>query len=127
MRASILFHIRVDLNVSQYSTFITFQVKILPRVCSCAVHTNLIFQTKFCFTTQDGKFDGIRKLEMYVKIAEFVKGKHIYVNKIVIIKIIYVTFEIFTAVTIKNAVLWVVAPCRFWGTRLFGVPSLPTK
>jgi hypothetical protein len=31
-----------------------------------------------------------------------------------------VRFEVFTAVAIKNAVFWDVAPCRSWVNRLFG-------
>jgi hypothetical protein len=64
--------------------------------------------------------------KMYVKIAEFVKGKHIYVNKIVVLSKIYVRFEIFTAVTIKNAVLWVVAACRSYVNRRSPETSVQT-
>jgi hypothetical protein len=32
----------------------------------------------------------------------------------------YVRFEVFTAVTIKNAIIWDVAPCRFCVNRRFG-------
>jgi hypothetical protein len=38
-----------------------------------------------------------------------------------------VRFEVFTAVTMKNAVFWEVAPCRSSGNRRFGGTSVPTR
>jgi hypothetical protein len=34
--------------------------------------------------------------------------------------VIYVRFEVFTAITMKNAVFWNVAPCRYCVNRRFG-------
>jgi hypothetical protein len=50
---------------------------------------------------------------------------HMYVCKQ--IYICYVRFEIFTAVTMKNAVFWGVAPCRICMNRRFGVTSFHTR
>jgi hypothetical protein len=45
----------------------------------------------------------------------------IYQSKKVINKLCFVGFEVFTAVTVKNAVSWDVAPCGSFKNRRFGV------